>query len=135
MGGATDVQSGSVSAGPQGGDGGGDEHPGGGADVRAAPGKMLAYSLPPGYRRQSAPRPPSLRQAQEEPYTGVIDRILEKDHNAPKKQRHTAKRIYERLRDEYEFGGGYTMVKDYVREHRRQTREMFVLLSHVPGQA
>ena len=37
MGGATDVQSGSVSAGPQGGDGGGDEHPGGGAGVRVAP--------------------------------------------------------------------------------------------------
>ena len=44
---------------------------------------------------------PTLRQAQEEPYTGVIGQILEKDHSAPKKQRHTAKRIYERFRDEY----------------------------------
>ena len=51
------------------------------------------------------------------------------------KQRHTAKRIFERLRDEYGFGGGYTTVKDYVREHRRQTREMFVPLSHPPGHA
>ncbi|MYC36009.1 MAG: hypothetical protein F4X66_03730 [Chloroflexi bacterium] len=33
--------------------------------------------------------------------TGVIDRILEDDHRVPRKQRHTAKRIYERLRDEY----------------------------------
>ena len=92
--------------------------------------KMLAYSVPPGYRRQTPPRRPKL-----EPYTGVIDRILEDDLGAPRKQRHTAKRIFERLRDEYGFGGGYTTVKDYVREHRRQTREMFVPLSHAPGHA
>ena len=92
--------------------------------------KMLAYSVPQGYRRQISPRRPKL-----EPYTGVIDQILEKDHSVPKKQRHTAKRIFERLRDEYGFDGGYTTVKDYVREHRRQTREMFVPLSHAPGHA
>ena len=91
--------------------------------------KMLAYSVPPGYRRQTPPRRPKL-----EPYTGVIDRILEDDLRHPKKQRHTAKRIFERLRDEYGFDGGYTTVKDYVREHRRQTREMFVPLSHASGQ-
>ena len=72
--------------------------------------KMLAYSVPPGYRRQIPPRRPKL-----EPYTGVIDRILEDDLNRPRKQRHTAKRIFERLRDEYGFDGGYTTVKDYVR--------------------
>ena len=90
--------------------------------------KMLAYSVPPGYRRQTLPRRPKL-----EPFTGIIDQILENDHQVPKKQRHTAKRIFERLRDEYGFGGGYTVVKDYVREHRRRTREMFVPLSHSPG--
>ena len=92
--------------------------------------KMLAYSAPPGYRRKGPPRRPKL-----EPFTGVIDRILEDDHRVPKKQRHTAKRIFERLRDEYGFDGGYTVVKDYVREHRRRTREMFVPLSHPPGHA
>ena len=92
--------------------------------------KMLTYSVPPGYRRQTPPRRPKL-----EPYTGVIDRILEDDLARPRKQRHTAKRIFERLRDEYGFDGGYTTVKDYVREHRRQTREMFVPLSHAPGHA
>ena len=92
--------------------------------------KMLEYSVPPGYRRQTPPRRPKL-----ESYSGVIDQILEKDHSVPKKQRHTAKRIFERLRNEYGFGGGYTTIKDYVREHRRQTREMFVPLSHPPGQA
>ena len=39
--------------------------------------KMLAYSVPPGYRRQSPPRKPKL-----DPYTGVIDRILEDDLRA-----------------------------------------------------
>ena len=92
--------------------------------------KMLAYSTPPGYRRQTQPRRPKL-----EPFTGVIERILEEDHRVPRKQRHTTKRIYERLRDEYGFDGGYTIVKDYVREHRRQTKEMFVPLSHPPGHA
>ena len=54
--------------------------------------KMLAYSVPPGHRRQTLPRRPKL-----EPYTGVIDRILEDDLRRLKKQRHTAKRIFERL--------------------------------------
>ena len=42
---------------------------------------------------------------------------------------------YWSVRDEYGFDGGYTTLKDYVRENRRQTREMFVPLSHPPGQA
>ena len=92
--------------------------------------KMLAYSVPPGYRRQATPHRPKL-----ETFTGVIDRILEDDLRVPRKQPHTAKRIYERLRDEYGFDGGYTIVKDYVREHRRRTQEMFVPLSHPSGHA
>ena len=40
----------------------------------------------------------------------VRNRILEDDFRVPRKQRHTAKRIYERLRDEYEFEGQYTIV-------------------------
>ena len=92
--------------------------------------KMLAYSAPPGYRRQDPPRRPRL-----EPFTGVIDAILEADRQVPRKQRHTAKRIFERLRDEHGFDGQYTIVKDYVRERRRRTQEMFVPLSHAPGHA
>ena len=92
--------------------------------------KMLVYSVPPGYRREGPPRRPKL-----EPYTGVIDRILDEDLGLPKKQRHTAKRIYDRLRDEYGFTGKYTIVKDYVRERRRRGQEMFVPLSHPPGHA
>ena len=71
--------------------------------------KMLEYSVPPGYRRQRPARRPKL-----DPYKGVMDQILEQDLTSPKKQRHTAKRIYERLRDEHGFPGKYTIVKDYV---------------------
>ena len=92
--------------------------------------KMLKYSVPPGYQRDRPPSRPKL-----DPYKGVIDQILEEDQGVPKKQRHTAKRIYERLRDEHGFPGKYTIVKDYVRERRRRTREMFVPLSHSPGHA
>ena len=90
--------------------------------------KILAYSAPPGYRRQNPPRRPKL-----EPFTGVIDQILTDDLRRPRKQRHTAQRIFQRLRDEHGFGGQYTIVKDYVREHRRRSQEMFVPLSHPPA--
>ena len=92
--------------------------------------KILAYSVPPGYRRRNPPRRPKL-----EPFTGVIDQILTDDLRRPRKQRHTAQRIFQRLRDEHGFGGQYTIVKDYVREHRRRSQEMFVPLSHPPGHA
>ena len=51
------------------------------------------------------------------------------------KQRHTAQRIFQRLRAEYGFDDQYTIVKDYAREHRRWSQEMFVPLSHPPGHA
>ena len=92
--------------------------------------KMLAYSAPPGYRRQDPPRRPKL-----EPFIGVIGAILEADQQVPRKQRHTAKWIFERLRDEHGFTGQYTIVKDYVRERRRRGQEMFVPLAHSPGHA
>jgi transposase len=72
--------------------------------------KMLEYSAPPGYQRQKPVRRPKLG-----PWQGVIDAILEDDKQRPRKQRHTAKRIFERLRAKHSYTGGYTMVKDYVR--------------------
>src|ERR1700693_5285611 len=50
-------------------------------------------------------------------------------------RRHTAHRIFERLRDEREFSGGYTIVREYVAQTTLRTREMFVPLSHRPGHA
>ena len=73
--------------------------------------KMLSYSAPPGYRRTKAVRRPKLNG-----FTGIVDAILEADADpdVPRKQRHTAHRIFERLRDEHGFTGGYTIVKDYA---------------------
>ena len=92
--------------------------------------KMCAFSAPPGYRRKLRPRKPKL-----DPFVSVIDAILEKDKDAPRKQRHTAKRIFERLRDEHGFTGGITIVTDYVREARHRMAEKFVPLAHPPGHA
>ncbi|MBY6142243.1 IS21 family transposase, partial [Leisingera daeponensis] len=92
--------------------------------------KILAFSVPPGYRRSAPIRRPKL-----DGFTGIIDQWLSEDRERPRKQRHTAKRIFERLRDEHGFEGGYTIIKDYVREHGRRHREVFVPLTHAPGHA
>lgn len=92
--------------------------------------KMLCYSVPPGYRREQPVKRPKLG-----PWLGVIDAILEDDKIRPIKQRHTAKRILDRLREEHGYTGGYTIVKDYVHLHKVQKREMFVPLTHAPGEA
>ena len=92
--------------------------------------KMLAFSVPPGYRRSRPPARPKL-----DPFVGIIDQILEDDKGRPVKQRHTSKRIFERLRDEHGYGGGLTIVKDYVLGQRQRSREMFVPLRHDPGHA
>jgi len=49
------------------------------------------------------------------PYLSVIDQWLEEDKNRPKKQRHTARRIYDRLVREHGFTGGRSTVRHYVR--------------------
>jgi transposase len=92
--------------------------------------KMLRHAVPPGYRRTKPPLRPKL-----DGFIAAIDAILEADNTAPPKQRHTAKRIYDRLRAEHGFTGGYTIIKDYVREQRARAREVFVPLAHPPGHA
>src|SRR4051794_13811587 len=67
--------------------------------------KMCRYSAPPGYVRQRPAAKPKLG-----PLLPVIDAMLEADRAAPAKQRHTAKRIFKRLRDEHGYDGGYTVV-------------------------
>ena len=92
--------------------------------------KMLQYAVPPGYQRQQPIKRPKLG-----PWIGVIDAILDDDKRRPAKQRHTAKRIFDRLKDEHGFTGGYTIVKDYVRGEQLRSREMFIPLIHPPGEA
>jgi transposase len=92
--------------------------------------KMCRYAAPPGYVRTKPVARPKLGAL-----IGVVDAILDADRTAPPKQRHTAKRIWQRLRDEHGFAGGYTTVKDYVRLARVRLRETFVPLAHPPGHA
>src|SRR5438309_411505 len=92
--------------------------------------KMMKFSVPPGYVRKKPPAKPKL-----DPLIVVIDGILGDDKLRPKKQQHTAKRLFERLRDEHGFTGGITIVKDYVAGWRQRAQEMFVPLVHPPGHA
>jgi transposase len=92
--------------------------------------KMLQFSLPPGYERKTPVARPKLG-----PWLGLIDQILVEDQSQPKKQRHTARRIFDRLKAEHAFSGGYTIVKDYVRQARLTHKEVFVPLAHPPGDA
>ena len=92
--------------------------------------KILRHELPPGYRRSEPQHRPTL-----DDYVGVIDEILRTNKGLIKKQRHTSKRIFERLRDGHGYMGSLTTVTYYVREQKRRTKEVFVPLSHRPGHA
>ena len=92
--------------------------------------KILKHSEPPGYRLTAEARPkPKIG-----PYLERIAQIIQEDKTQPKKQRHTAKRIYERLR-EMGYGGKYTQVKEAVRELLRVKQEVFMPLVHRVGEA
>jgi len=91
--------------------------------------KILTHSEPPGYRRR-------------QPYSSKLDAhvdwvkaVLESDKSQPKKQRHTAKRIFERLKSERRFDGGYSIVKELILNIRRNDKEVFMPLNHPPGEA
>jgi transposase len=92
--------------------------------------KMLQYSAPPGYRRRERPVSPKLG-----PHIAWIDAVLESDRGVHAKQRHTAQRIFDRLRAEEGYTGGYTIVREYVASATLRSHEMFVPLSHRPGHA
>jgi transposase len=90
--------------------------------------KILEHPSPPAFRTPERPKPKI------GPYRDRIAAILEADKQLPRKQRHTAKRIFEVLRDEG-YQGGYTQVKEAVRELRCVSQEVFVPLAHRPGEA
>jgi transposase len=88
--------------------------------------------------------PPERKQSRRErpvigPLRPFIDAVLEADRNAPRKQRHTARRIFERIRSELpEHKAAEATVRQYVRERKRElgwsTRESCVPQSYAPGQ-
>jgi transposase len=91
--------------------------------------KMLQHEEPPGYRKQRERTKPVLG-----PYVAMIHEILEADKSAPPKQRHTAKRIFERL-CEKGYCGGRTVVQEAVRRWQQRSAEVFMPLAHPPGEA
>lgn len=90
--------------------------------------KALVEPTPRGYTRTRPATCPKLGA-----HTARIDQILADDRAAPKKQRHTAHRIFERLRDEHGYTGGYDQVRRYVGSHCKRERETHLLLDHPPG--
>jgi transposase len=92
--------------------------------------KILDHTEPPGYRRRGPRAKPTLG-----PFLPVIHAILEADRQAPKKQRHTARRIFDRLREEHGYTGCESIVRAAVHDWRKTTAEVFVPLPHRPGEA
>ncbi len=93
-------------------------------------GRMLAYSSPPGYQRVARADRPVIG-----PWLGRLADLIEANRFLPRKQRYTVKRMFEVLQEEG-FAGGYTTLKDAVRELRRQApKEVFMPLVHRPGEA
>ena len=91
--------------------------------------KAIEHANPPGYRLSQPRSKPVI-----EPVRHIIDAWLEQDQRARRKQRHTAQRIYERLRDEYHFKGHPSTVRAYVASVRHRKREVFMPLAFEPGE-
>jgi len=92
--------------------------------------RILKYPEPPEYQQKEPRKRPKIGE-----FLPIIHEILKSDQQVHRKQRHTAKRIFERLQGEHEYEGGYTGVKDAVRAWREQHKEVFLPLSHPPGEA
>ena len=83
---------------------------------------------------------PGKQQSKLSPYYAEIEQWLTEDRKAPRKQRHTAKRIYDRLKETHsEFDASYRLVADYVSERKKQLNlkkeEGYIPLIHRPGEA
>jgi transposase len=94
--------------------------------------KALEDGMKPEYERRKPHARPVMA-----PVKIVIDQWLEKDKTQPPKQRHTAKRIHERLKTEYGFDGAESTVRHYVAQRRRELgngNDVFIPLGYAPGQ-
>jgi transposase len=91
--------------------------------------KALLVTEPPRYQGEHAPPRPVVG-----PFELVIERWLEGDREAPPKQRHTAKRVYDRLVAEYTFTGHEATVRRTVARLRPKTAEVFIPLAVDWGQ-
>jgi transposase len=92
--------------------------------------KMLLNPLPSGYTREKSVPLPKLA-----PFVEIIRTILEGDKEVIPKQRHTAKRLFERLRDEYGFDGSYSGICSFLAKEQRRQKEVFIPLMHYAAHA
>ena len=92
--------------------------------------KILRHPEPPGYRRKGQREKPVIGR-----FIPIIHAILEADKQAHPKQRHTGKRIFDRLRKEHGYTGGITVVRDEIRRWKQGSSEVFMPLAHPPGEA
>lgn len=90
--------------------------------------EILGQPEPKPYQRKPAP---SIL----DPFKPTIDAILKADEQAPRKQRHTAAKIFRRLRDEHGYQGGEERVRLYIRAQERRGVETFIPLDHDPTPA
>lgn len=84
------------------------------------------------WERKAYSREPSVLT---EEVMAFVRNCLEEDAHSPKKQHHTAKRIYDRLVEELGFTGGETTVRRLVSQLRENPQEAFVPLAFPPGDA
>jgi transposase len=90
----------------------------------------IASSASPGtYRRTRAP------VTKLSSFLPFIEGYLEEDKSLPLKQRHTKKRIFERLRNEHDYPYSYRAVCEAILKLRQQEKKQFIPLSHPQGQA
>ncbi len=64
----------------------------------------------------------------------IIEAWLQADEQAPRKQRHTARRVFERLCDEYGFTGSERRIREVVAELKQKPKEVFLPLAFEPGE-
>ncbi|MDO8655389.1 MAG: IS21 family transposase [bacterium] len=96
---------------------------------RQAVRKSLASADLPRYRLTKA-RPCAVM----DPFRDIVQGWLEQDDQAPPKQRHTSKRIFDRLVAEYTFAGAESTVRHFVAKLRPARREVYIPLEARAGQ-
>lgn len=94
--------------------------------------RSVSKALKDGQPRQytlTAPRQSPVADA----VCNIVQQWLDEDQSKPRKQRHTQTRIYERLRDEYQFTGSRRTVSTLVKKLQAKPPVVFCPIDHPPG--
>ena len=91
---------------------------------------MTINAEPPGYRLTKPKPKPVLDK-----YIPHIEKMFEEDTTAPPKQRHTARRVFQRLRDEHGYSGSESSITKIVSTLRAKYKEHYIPLEHIAGTA